>query len=95
MSRGMQVLYSSSGDLISAQLNGTPINEYQSYRVALSTYIYSGGSYVDENGNSIAQKGNNINMTGKDCRDDMISKIKSLNNIPSSYIDKTVRIDVQ
>ncbi|WP_096736888.1 bifunctional UDP-sugar hydrolase/5'-nucleotidase [Brachyspira sp. G79] len=95
MSRGMEVLYTSSGDLISAKLNGTPINESQSYRVALSTYIYSGGSYVDENGNSIAQNGNNINMTGKDCRDDMISKIKALGTIDSSYIDNTVRVKFQ
>ena len=57
--------------------------------------IYSGGSYVDENGNSIAQKGNNINTTGKDCRDDMISKIKAIGTIDSSYIDNTVRVKFQ
>ncbi|CRF32246.1 5'-nucleotidase/2',3'-cyclic phosphodiesterase-like esterase [Brachyspira suanatina] len=90
MSKGMEVRYSSNGDLISAKLNNVDINESQSYRVALSAFIYSSSDYVN-----ITQKGKNINMTGKDCRDDMISKIKSLNNIPSSYIDKTVRINVQ
>ena len=90
MSKGMEVRYSSNGDLISAKLNGIAINESQSYRVVLSSFIYSSSDYVN-----ITQKGQNINMTGKDCRDDMISKIKALNNIPSSYIDKTVRIDVQ
>lgn len=94
-SRGMEVLYNSSGDLISAKLNGSAISESRSYRVALSTYIYNGGDYVDASGKPIAQKGQNINMTGKDCRDDMISKIKSLGNINSSYIDNTVRINVQ
>lgn len=90
MSKGMEVRYSSNGDLISAKLNSVDINESQSYRVALSSFIYSSSDYVN-----ITQKGQNVNMTGKDCRDDMISKIKALNNIPSSYIDKTVRINVQ
>ena len=95
MSRGMEVRYNSSGDLISAKLNGSDINESQSYRAALSAFIYNGGDYVDESGNPIAQKGKNINMTGKDCRDDMISKIKSLGTIDSSYIDKTERVNLQ
>ncbi|MEI0486165.1 bifunctional UDP-sugar hydrolase/5'-nucleotidase [Brachyspira intermedia] len=90
MSKGMEVRYSSNGDLIYAKLNSVNINESQSYRVALSAFIYNSSDYAN-----IAQKGKNVNMTGKDCRDDMISKIKSLNNIPSNYIDKTVRIDVQ
>ncbi|PTY41026.1 bifunctional metallophosphatase/5'-nucleotidase [Brachyspira hampsonii] len=90
MSKGMEVIYNSSGDLISAKLNNTAINESQSYRVALSTFIYDSSDYVN-----ITQKGQNINMTGKDCKDDMISKIKALGNIDSSYIDNTVRVNVQ
>lgn len=52
----MEVLYNSSGDLISAKLNGSAISESRSYRVALSTYIYNGGDYVDASGKPIAQK---------------------------------------
>lgn len=95
ISRGMEVRYSSNGDLIYAKLNGADIKPNLTYRVALSSFIYNGGDYVDDSGKPIAQKGKNINMTGKDCRDDMISKIKSLGNIPSSYIDNTIRVNVQ
>ncbi|WP_256097188.1 5'-nucleotidase C-terminal domain-containing protein [Brachyspira hampsonii] len=95
VSRGVEVVYNSDGKLISAKLNGKDINEKQYYRVALSSYIYSGKSYVDENGNFIAQKGRNVNKTNKDFRNDMKSKIRSLNNIPSSYIDDTLRVKLQ
>ncbi|WP_300757274.1 bifunctional UDP-sugar hydrolase/5'-nucleotidase [uncultured Brachyspira sp.] len=95
VSRGMEVVYSRDGKLISAKLNGKAINEKQYYRVALSSYIYSGKSYVDENGNFIAQKGKDENNTNKDFRNDMESKIRSLNNIPSSYIDDTLRVRLQ
>ena len=95
VSRGMEVVYSSDGKLISAKLNGKAIDEKQYYRVALSSYIFSGKSYVDENGNLIAQKGKNVFNTNKDFRNDMESKIRSFNNIPSSYIDDTLRVKLQ
>ncbi len=94
LSRGMEVKYNAeNGDLIYAKLNGEDINPSADYNIALSSFVFLGGDgYTDSEGNAIAKKGKNIVMTGNDIRDAMISKIKELNNVPSSYIDENLRV---
>lgn len=94
LSRGMEVKYNAeNGDLIYAKLNGEDINPSKDYNIALSSFVFLGGDgYTDSEGNAIAKKGKNIVMTGNDIRDAMISKIKELNDIPTSYIDENQRV---
>ena len=94
LSRGMEVKYNAeNGDLVYAKLNGEDINVSKDYNIALSSFVFLGGDgYTDSEGNAIAKKGKNIVMTGNDIRDAMISKLKELNNVPSSYIDENPRV---
>ena len=94
LSRGMEVKYSAeNGDLIYAKLNGEDIDVSKDYNIALSSFVFLGGDgYTDSEGNAIAKKGKNIVMTGNDIRDAMISKLKELNNVPTSYIDENPRV---
>lgn len=93
LSRGMEVKYSSDGELLSAVLNGENIDENKDYIVALSSFVYLGGDgYQDSDGNAIGKKGKNIVMTGNDMRDAMIAKIKELDNIAVEYIDEKPRV---
>ncbi|PCG20184.1 bifunctional UDP-sugar hydrolase/5'-nucleotidase [Brachyspira sp. G79] len=92
-SRGIEIVYSAEGELISAKLNGEDITENKDYNIVMSDYILDGGDgYIDSENNPIGRKGKNIIMTGNDIRDALISQIKKLNNIPTDYIDEKPRV---
>lgn len=92
-SRGVEIVYSAEGELISAKLNGEDITENKDYNIVMSDYILDGGDgYADSENNPIGRKGKNIIMTGNDIRDALISQIKKLDNIPADYIDEKPRV---
>ena len=91
--RGMEVTYKKDGTFVKATLDGLPIDDNKNYAVVISSFVFGGGDgYVDEAGKPLASKGENIVNTGNDMRDAMISNIKKLDNVPTSYIDQNPRI---